>query len=170
MCYRILVTSLCVLWDEKPLKSLFCRKCPQVLKWHIMFHSELGLLSGSKWLKLIYLRTYFIYTSPLMKEAFGGAGGGGVMVRRAPQTIYCVSMGLFSRIPAWELPLDGVNPEISLESLLCTKMRHILSMPKPFPENGFLILCLNSLFTEPTRNLRSKGIKRLNLKPLALSL
>lgn len=42
------------------------------------------------------------------------------------------------------------------------KMWHILSIPKPFPENGFLILCLNSLFTEPTRNIWSNGIKGLN--------
>lgn len=76
----------------------------------------------------------------------------------------------FQQDPARELPGDGVNLEISLWCLLCTKMQHIFSRPKPFPENGFLILCLNSLFTEPTRNLWSNGIKRLNLEPLVLSL
>lgn len=50
------------------------------------------------------------------------------------------------------------------------KMLHILSIPKPFPENGFLILCLNSLFTEPTRNIWSNGIKGLNSATCAKSL
>lgn len=112
-----------------------------------------------------------IYTSLLMREAFGNAEGGGLMMEEhTSRTIYWVSTSLFSRIPARELPLDWVNLEISLESPLCSKKQHIFPMPKPFPENKFLILCLNSLFTEPTRNLWSNGIKRLNLKPLVLSL
>lgn len=146
-------------------------KCqyPQDHKWHGIFHSELGF-HERKWPKLACVWTFPSTQALSWRSSLEVLKEESWWQRSTPQTIGCVSTSLCSRIPARELPLDRVNLEISLEPLLCTKMQGIFSTLKPFPENRFLILCLNSLFTEPTRNLWSNGIKRLNVKPLVLSL